>query len=208
MNQGAEEVDKSSSEVSSQKKSYISIPKKQKIEIHAESNENPGISKGAGSKTSRFGYNPGELIPLCVETDEAYLSEFQCLLRKQICFFEVSELDLQCSAQGRHKPISMGQVGIVCRHCAVLPPGLRQAASVYFPTKFEGIYLASQNLSTNHLMIRCGQIPEEIRSQLHQLKGKKVTTPDGGRKYWVKEVRTNGIVQTEKSLRLSKAATL
>jgi hypothetical protein len=44
-------------------------------------------------------------------------------------------LDMDANAQGRNKPIVLGQVGIRCRHCAHLHPKKRKSSGVYFPSK-------------------------------------------------------------------------
>jgi hypothetical protein len=42
-------------------------------------------------------------------SDEEVLAEYQCLLRRQIEFFEASPEDVSSNAQGRNKPIQLGQ---------------------------------------------------------------------------------------------------
>jgi hypothetical protein len=85
-------------------------------------------------------YDPGPVRELALPSDRGNLSEYQCLLRKQIVLFSVSINDIQCSAQGRNKPIVIGQVGVLCRHCARIPPGMRPCGASYFPGKLSGLY--------------------------------------------------------------------
>lgn len=85
-------------------------------------------------------YDPGPVRELALPSDRGNLSEYQCLLRKQIVLFSVSINDIQCSAQGRNKPIVIGQVGVLCRHCARIPPGMRPCGAAYFPGKLSGLY--------------------------------------------------------------------
>jgi hypothetical protein len=47
---------------------------------------------------------------LYLSCDPENLSEYQCLIRKQIELFEANETDIQAGAQGRNKPIILGQV--------------------------------------------------------------------------------------------------
>jgi hypothetical protein len=47
---------------------------------------------------------------LYLSCDPENLSEYQCLIRKQIELFEANETDMQAGAQGRNKPIVLGQV--------------------------------------------------------------------------------------------------
>lgn len=88
-------------------------------------------------------YDPGPVRELALPSDHGNLSEYQCLLRKQIVLFAVSINDIQCSAQGRNKPIVLGQVGVLCRHCARIPPGMRPCGASYFPGKLSGLYQVS-----------------------------------------------------------------
>lgn len=60
------------------------------------------------------GRNPLQLYMSC---DDESLSPFQCMVRKNIELFEARNEDVESNAQGRNKPIVLGQVGIRCRHC-------------------------------------------------------------------------------------------
>lgn len=71
-------------------------------------------------------------LPIYMEYDEETLTEYQCLLRKQIELFEAGPEDIKASAQGRNNPILLGQVGIRCRYCAALPLKSRPRGAVYY----------------------------------------------------------------------------
>jgi hypothetical protein len=115
------------------------------------------------------GRNP---VPLYMSCDDDSLSAYQCTVRKQIEIFEARIEDVESNAQGRNKPITLGQVGIRCRHCtrwvysALQSPCCRlmistqliksfflayslharnrARASVYYPAKLLGLYQAAQ----------------------------------------------------------------
>jgi hypothetical protein len=70
-------------------------------------------------------------VPIYIDYDEEALTDYQCLLRKQIELFEAIPDDVQASAQGRNNPILLGQVGIRCRHCVSLPIKSRPRGAVY-----------------------------------------------------------------------------
>ena len=72
---------------------------------------------------------------LYLECDDQNLSPYQCLIRKQIEFFQASQEEIDGTAQGRNTPIVLGQVGIRCRHCAIHAPQKRRAGAVYFPRR-------------------------------------------------------------------------
>ncbi len=75
---------------------------------------------------------------LYVDGDEHYLTEYQCLLRKQLEVFEAGPHDIRGSTQGRNVPILLGQVGLRCRHCANLPLAARTKGAVYYSQTVEG----------------------------------------------------------------------
>ncbi len=77
----------------------------------------------------------GRSYSLYVESDERNLSQYQCMARKQIEIFEATSDDAGTNAQGRNRPIYLGQVGIRCRHCSKLPPKQRKTGSVYYPNR-------------------------------------------------------------------------
>lgn len=142
-------------------------------------------------------YLPGLIKELSLPSDRENLSAYQCLLRKQIYLFAVQTADIQCSAQGRNKPITLGQVGVLCRHCAKIPPGLRPCGAVYFPGKLAGLYQASQNMAINHFTKSCRNIPKETRHLLMQLKEQKASVLGGGKHFWANGARVVGIYETE-----------
>ena len=74
-------------------------------------------------------------IVLYMSCDDEALSDYQVLVRKNIELFEAVHHDVESNAQGRNRPIVLGQVGIRCRHCNVVPPRRRQKGCMYFPTK-------------------------------------------------------------------------
>lgn len=101
----------------------VAVPGENPLSLHQ--NSNPGIS-------------------LALKCDSDQLSEYQILVRQQLEIFEASEVDVSSNTQGRKKQIFLGQVGIRCRHCAPFPLRERGKGAVYYPTKLEGVYQASQ----------------------------------------------------------------
>jgi len=144
---------------------------------------------------------PGRrVVPVSLGNDRDTLSEYQCVLREQIYLFEASRADIEATAQGRNKPIQIGQVGIQCRHCSHLPPGHRARGSVYFPAKLSGIYQAAQNMAINHFNGSCHCVPELTRARLLALKAKKTFVLGGGKQYWANAAGIVGIVEGEDGL--------
>jgi hypothetical protein len=64
-------------------------------------------------------------------SDDRQLSRLQSFLRQHIEAFQATEEDM-LHVRGRTKKLRIGQVGIRCRHCALVHN--RSKGSVYFPT--------------------------------------------------------------------------
>jgi hypothetical protein len=135
--------------------------------------------------------------------DDDSLSEYQCLVRKQIELFEARREDVDSNAQGRNRPIVMGQVGIRCRHCTMLPPKHRARGAIYYPAKLYGLYQAAQNMASSHLCEHCQHVPPEARAELLKLRDRK-SSAGGGKKYWADGVRILGVFEDEDGLRYEK----
>ncbi len=120
-------------------------------------------------------------VILAMSCDKDMLSPYQCLVRLQIELFEASQEDVNTNAQGRNRPIVLGQVGIRCRHCSHLALHLRSRGSTYYPSTTTGIYQAAQNLASGHLCDHCRSIPSSIKDELCQLRERK-SSAGGGKK--------------------------
>lgn len=142
-------------------------------------------------------------VMLSVSCDDEILSEYQSLARKQIEIFEAREEDVESNAQGRNRPIVMGQVGIRCRHCVMLPPKHRARGAVYYPAKLQGLYQAAQNMASGHLCKLCPNLPTELRTRLVKLKEKKSST-GGGKVYWADAARVLGVCEDSDGLKFEQ----
>jgi hypothetical protein len=158
----------------------------------------PPISTEDAAKLS--GRNPQPLFMSC---DEDSLSEYQCLVRKQIELFEARPEDVASNAKGRNKPIVIGQVGIRCRHCRILPPKSRQRGATYYPAKLNGLYQAAQSMASGHLCYHCQHIPQNIRQELLVLRERK-SSAGGGKKYWGDGCCVLGVFEDENGLRFKR----
>ncbi|EEC44877.1 predicted protein [Phaeodactylum tricornutum CCAP 1055/1] len=146
------------------------------------------------------GRPPTQLFMSC---DADSLSEYQCLVRRHIELFEAVRDDVESNAQGRNRPIIMGQVGIRCRHCTMLPPKHRARGAIYYPTKLHGLYQAAQNMASSHLCEHCQHVPQQLRSELLKLKDRK-SSAGGGKKYWADGIRILGVFEDGDGLRFEK----
>ena len=146
-------------------------------------------------------------IQLYISCDDDSLSEYQCLVRKHIELFEAGIEDVESNAQGRNRPIVLGQVGIRCRHCTMLPPRHRSRGAIYYPAKLQGIYQAAQNLAVAHLGEHCQNVPEDVRATLSKLRERK-SSAGGGKRYWANGVRVLGVFEDRDGLRFESRLAL
>jgi hypothetical protein len=79
-------------------------------------------------------------VMLYSSSDNNRLSDYQILVRKQIELFEALQEDVDTVTQGRVRRVVLGQVGIRCRHCALLPPGDRKRGAFYYPSRLDVVY--------------------------------------------------------------------
>ena len=142
-------------------------------------------------------------VVLYISCDDDSLSQYQCLVRKQIELFAAGREDVESNAQGRNRPIVMGQVGIRCRHCTMLPPKHRARGAIYYPAKLYGIYQAAQNMAAAHLGEHCQHVPAPLRDDLTRHRDRK-SSAGGGKKYWAEGVRVLGVYEDEDGLRFER----
>jgi hypothetical protein len=142
-------------------------------------------------------------ITLYMSCDDDSLSSYQCLVRKQIELFQADREEVEGNAKGRNKPIVLGQVGIRCRHCAMLPHKIRNRGSKYYPAKLNGMYQAAQSMASGHLCYHCKLVPQSLRNELLILREKK-SSAGGGKKYWGDGIRVLGVCEDEHGLRFKK----
>ncbi len=162
--------------------------------------ETTGAAAASADVSKMTGRRPLHLFMSC---DEESLSEYQCLVRKQIQLFEARSEDVESNAKGRNKPIVLGQVGIRCRHCSVLAPKSRSRGATYYPAKLNGLYQAAQSMASGHLCYHCQHIPPDIRQELLILRERK-SSAGGGKKYWGDGVRILGVIEDESGLRFKR----
>lgn len=138
---------------------------------------------------------------LFLQDDETKLSAYQILLRSQIEFFSATSDDLATHARGRNKPITLGQVGIRCKHCKILAANRRNKGSVYFPFSLVGLYQAAQNMGSSHFHGQsCSEMDDALKQQFVEVLACK-STVGSGKQYWAKAAKKLGLMDTEEGIR-------
>jgi hypothetical protein len=162
----------------------------------------PSWASGHASSGDSYNCDVGRSKPLFLPCDDNNLSEYQCLLRKQIELFEATEEDIQSSTKGRNKPIFLGQVGVRCIHCRSIKPEHRARGATYYPATLGAMYQSGQTMAIRHLRHHCTRIPLGVRECLFVLKDAK-SSAGGGKKYWSDAASVMGVyVSDEGGLRL------
>ena len=161
----------------------------------------PASSTNSALASASSEDNDHKTLLLYREGDENSLTEYQCLLRKQLEIFEAGSKDVRSSSQGRNTPILLGQVGLRCRHCSSLPVAARTKGAIYFSQTIDGIYQIAQNMSKVHLCERCYRIPSDIQRRLVALRS-DCRRASSGKEYWAKEIRKLGVYEDGRILRI------
>ena len=151
------------------------------------------------SQTTGCGSGRTPLL-LYSKLDDTALSAYQCLVRQQIEMFEATQDDVQFNISKMSKAIVHGQVGIRCRHCAILPQYSRPKAAVYYPRTLDSLYQFGQNMVKNHLCMTCKSIPEETKKTLVMLQEER-RRGKGGRERWAKAAQERGAFEDKDGLR-------
>lgn len=138
---------------------------------------------------------------LYMPADDDVLSENQILVRKQTEFFVAQQSDIDNFTPGRRKELSVGQVGIRCRHCAELPPSERPRGAVYFPSTLRALYQAGQNMASIHFSETCKTMDPDVKALLIEMQQKKPVMGHGGKNYWAEGAMTLGVYETNRGLR-------
>ena len=128
-------------------------------------------------------------------SDEQRLSSLQCRLREQIQFFAATSEDVDTNSRGRNRNVKVGQVGIRCIHCSIVPVKDRSKGSAYFPSTLAGIYQAAQNMHKYHI---CFRKTDEL--QVEDTMPRK-TCEGGGKGYWSSSAECMGVIETGLGLR-------
>jgi hypothetical protein len=118
--------------------------------------------------------------------DKMVLSEYQCLLRRQIEIFETGPNGVGVDVQGQVNAIRLGQVGIRCRHCASLTNKTRAIGGVYYSKTIRGLYQLAQNMARGHLEKNCKMVGAPICAKLAKLRQSSKKSGWGTNEYWSK----------------------
>ena len=146
--------------------------------------------------------------------DDSCLSGLMCLLREQIEVFAATSADVSDRTSKRSKgaagggpsgaqsketvnspvPITLGRVGIRCKHCAHLPKSAKAKGAVSYPNSIRIMNQAVRNWQRYHFGV-CKEIPTAIMDRYDELKaGKRMHSSKASQEYWPRSCHRLGLV--------------
>lgn len=143
---------------------------------------------------------PVSKISLAIPEDKDWLSDTDCFVRRNLEVFCASHDDIFSAQTDRKFPITLGQVGIRCIHCAATSEGARGNA-VNFPYSIDGIYEVVRELQKLHLE-SCVNLPADISQEMANLKT-STSLSSVLRRYYVLAAKALGMIDTPEGIRMS-----
>jgi len=153
-------------------------------------------------------------LPLDAPEDARALNPLHCFIRKHVELFSADEDDVKAPCPGRKTRLTLGQVGIRCKHCANVPPRERVKRAVCYPPSIDGIYHSVSNMKFDHFGI-CPCLPADSKKELEALRsgGRRPSSKSGSRgkststntaHYYRDAAIAKGLVDTDKGIRFGQ----
>jgi hypothetical protein len=144
--------------------------------------------------------SPASRIRLAITEDKEWLSDMDCFIRRNLEVFCATEDDVMIAQEDKKYPITLGQVGIRCWHCATAKDyGTARGTAVAFPYSINGIYESVREFQRMHLE-SCPNLPEATRQKLEGFKG-STSLSSVLRKFYVLAARALGMHDTSEGIR-------
>lgn len=156
----------------------------------------------AASMTHGDPPSPSSRVLLGIPDDKEWLSDMDCFVRRNLEVFCASVEDVNIAAQDRKYPITVGQVGIRCIHCAMAGgQGVCRRDAVAYPYSISGVYEAVREFQRLHLG-SCKNVPTATKQKLEGLK-EASSLSSVLRKYYVVAAKALGMYDTPDGIRSS-----
>lgn len=164
----------------------------------------PVIEEGAAAHYSQRAH-----IPLGIDEDNNWLTEFQCFIRFDL--IEVVQAsrhaDQSNGASGGNKNNGNGgetfqQVGVRCRYCAHLHPGQRASRSSAFPSSIRQLYQSFTMMLRDHFE-QCSEIPPLRKKLFSELKAKNSQGAYDSKQYWIYAAEKLGMIDSEHGIQMT-----
>jgi hypothetical protein len=144
--------------------------------------------------------SPSSRVLLAIPEDKEWLSDMDCFMRRQVEVFCASSEDVLAARSDRKYPVTIGQIGIRCIHCALSKPrfGARGTA-VAFPFAINGIFESVRELGRTHLE-SCENMPKSVKDRLVSFRGSS-SLSSVLRKYYILAAKALGLYDTPEGIR-------
>mmetsp|Transcript_33430 Transcript_33430/g.78849 ORF Transcript_33430/g.78849 Transcript_33430/m.78849 type:complete len:402 (-) Transcript_33430:537-1742(-) len=174
----------------------------------------PSVICHSGAKDEGYPSVPSQIVNTTnsrnfdssARDDRSQVTEYMRILWENIELFEASSDDISLHKTRSRSNNSIkfcGQVGIRCRHCALLPSESRHRSHAVFPRKLDTIHKHLNNKLRTHFVSSCSLIPAGIGSILNAFKQllKKRGRSFRSKDLWVQWAKNLGVVETKKGLK-------
>lgn len=149
--------------------------------------------------------SPSSRILVAIPEDKEWLSDIDSYVRKQLEVFCATEADVLAAQADRKYPISVGQVGIRCIHCAIMQGNDAIGHAIAYPFSISGIYESVKEFHRLHLD-SCPNLPATTKSKLDSMKGAS-SLSSVLRKYYTLAAKALGLVDTKDGIRTGGEST-
>ena len=143
--------------------------------------------------------SPSSRILVAIPEDKEWLSDIDSYVRKQLEVFCATEADVKAAREDRKYPITVGQVGIRCIHCAIAQGNDAIGHAIAYPFSISGIYESVKEFHRLHLD-SCPNLPNTSKAKLESMKGAS-SLSSVLRKYYTLAAKALGLVDTKDGIR-------
>ena len=142
--------------------------------------------------------SPNSRILLAIVEDTEWLSDMDCFIRRNLEVFCATDHDVDIASSDRKYPVTPGQVGIRCVHCARAKE-VTCGNAVAYPYSISGIYESVREFQRLH-MDACPNLPSSAKTKLAGFKGSS-SLSSVLRKYYVLAAKALGMIDTSEGIR-------
>jgi hypothetical protein len=138
--------------------------------------------------------SPSSRVLLAIPEDKDWLSEKDIFIRKQLEVFCATEEDVAAARADLKYPVSVGQVGIRCIHCALAHGSDAVGHAIAYPFTISGIHESVREIHRLHLDT-CKNLPAAQKVKLQNLGASSLSSVL--RRYYVLGAKALGLRDTK-----------
>lgn len=138
--------------------------------------------------------SPSSRVLLAIPEDKEWLSDKDIFVRKQLEVFCATEEDVAAAKADLKYPVSVGQVGIRCIHCALAHGSDTVGHAVAYPFTISGIHESVREIHRLHLD-SCKNLPAAKKAKLANLGASSLSSVL--RRYYILSAKALGLRDTK-----------